>query len=147
MEARVRGTKFSIAVLTIASALTIPITAAHAITDAHAAPKCKSATPPLVAAISAGLDDGLTLRNVVAVRSRDFKKAYFVAGEVEGPGLEGSGDVGVWVTNSPSGNGLIYSVDAVAEEFSDWGPGGQTDAKFSMSDDGASAAQRCVQRA
>ncbi len=50
------------------------------------------------------------------------------------------------VTNDLNGGGLIYSVDAVAEEFSDWGPGGQTDAGFSMSDDGAQESVDCAKQ-
>jgi hypothetical protein len=40
--------------------------------------------------------------------------------------------------------GLIFSVNGFATEFSDWGDGGATDAALSMSDDGGSEAEACV---
>jgi hypothetical protein len=41
----------------------------------------------------------------------------------------------------------IYAVDEVAKEFSDWGDGGQTDAGFSINDDGAQEARACSEAA
>ena len=72
-------------------------------------------------AIAEGLtvDGGGSLRGGWIVKSSDFKKVYFVALEVDGPGIDGDGDVGTWATNSRSGAGLIYAVDPVAREFSD----------------------------
>jgi hypothetical protein len=95
-------------------------------------------------AIAQGVEAGLTLGKARAVRSDDFKKAFFIAIELDGPGLEGKGDIGTWVTNRLKGGGLIYSVDAVANEVSDWGDGGSTDAGFSMSDDGADESRDCL---
>ena len=39
---------------------------------------------------------------------------------------------------------LILSVNEAAKEFSGWGDGGETDAHFSTSDDGASEAEDCA---
>jgi hypothetical protein len=77
------------------------------------------------------------------VRSGDYEKAYFVAADIEGPGLDGR-QVGVWVTDDLGSGGLTYSVNDVAKEFSVWGDGGKTDAQFSMVDSGARAAETCV---
>ncbi len=70
-----------------------------------------------------------------------------MAAEIDGPGLEGPGTVGIWATNSePSGpvEGLIFAVDPAAQEFSDWGHGDETDAQFSQFDDGAQEAEACL---
>ena len=48
------------------------------------------------------------------------------------------------VTNDLNGAGSIYSVKARAKEFSDWGDGGETGARFSKSDDGVATAESCV---
>jgi hypothetical protein len=63
-------------------------------------------------------------------------------GQVEG----GGDDIGVWATNNidEAGGGLIFSVNEVAKEFSDWGDGSLTDARTSMTDDGAEEARDCI---
>lgn len=109
--------------------------------------RCEIVPPELLAAIASGLSvaGGGTLREAQAVKSADYTKAWFVAAEIDGPGLEGDGDIGLWVTNGlDSSYGLIYSVDGVANEFSDWGDGGATDAGFSQFDDGAQEAVDCL---
>ena len=45
--------------------------------------------------IRSGLESGLKLREVAAVRSPDHKKVGYVAGVIEGPGVDGD-TVGVW---------------------------------------------------
>lgn len=102
--------------------------------------RCAPAPGALLAAISQGLTvtGGGTLRDGSTVKSNAFSNVWMVAAEIDGPGLEGNGDIGIWATNDTSGAGAIYAVDAVAREFSDWGKGSATDA-----DDGASEAKRC----
>jgi hypothetical protein len=75
----------------------------------------------------------------------DFEKVYFVAAEIQGLGLEGDGDVGVWATNSKRAEGLILAVDGVAQEFSDWGDSDKTDAAIDQSADGVEEARACAQ--
>jgi hypothetical protein len=111
---------------------------------AYGESRCRKVPATTKDAIAQGVESGLTLRKARAVRSDDFKKAFFISVELDAPGLEGKGDVGTWVTNRLKGGGLIYSVDAVASEFSDWGEGGTTDAGFSMSDDGADESRSCL---
>jgi hypothetical protein len=114
---------------------------------------CRSAPKRLAHAIANGLtvQGGGTLRQAQAVKSGDFDDVYFVSAEIDGAGLEGSGDVGTWAkigplrVGGPVGGGLIYSVDRVATEFSDWADGGKADAQLSMEDDGAGASRECVQ--
>jgi hypothetical protein len=103
--------------------------------------RCNPASAALLSRIEQGLTvyGGGSLANGQTVKSRDFESVYFVAADIQGEGVE----VGVWATNSLT-SGLTYSVNALAKEFSDWGDGGATDARLSMSDDGAAEAEACV---
>jgi hypothetical protein len=104
--------------------------------------RCSPAPSTLLAAISQGLTvSGGGLGAGYVVKSNDFSKVWMVAAEINGPGMEGAGDIGVWATNDPSGGGMIFAVDGMAKEFSDWADGSTTDAKLSLSDDGVSAAK------
>jgi endonuclease YncB( thermonuclease family) len=112
--------------------------------------RCEDVPQALVDGIASGIkpETGATLRGAQAVRSEDFDKVWFIAADLEGPGLDGPDQIGLWATNSlEAGSGLIFSVDGTAKEFTDWGDGGQTDAHLSTNDDGASEAKACVQRA
>jgi hypothetical protein len=76
------------------------------------------------------------------VRSRDFKSVYFVSADLQGPGLNGKGEIATWATNKLRVGGLIYSADAVARAFFDWGRG----PGFSVGD-GFSESRSCARRA
>jgi hypothetical protein len=108
---------------------------------------CQPASKALVAAIEEGLTvtGGGSLRRAHIARSDDFEKVYMVAADVQGDGLEGGGDIGVWATNSPKGEGLIYAIDGVAQEFSDWGHGDQTDAAIDQFAHGVDEARACAE--
>lgn len=102
--------------------------------------RCESASAALVTAIESGLTvtGGGSLSNAVIVRSADFENVYFVAARIEGEGMDST--VGVWATNGPDADGLIFSADALAREFSEWGDG----PGFSSSDDGFAEARDCA---
>ena len=114
--------------------------------------RCQDAQQALVSAVSTGLDAGqtipstsqLSLRNAKVVKSSDFESAYFFAADLQGVGLEGSNEIGLWVSNKVDGTGSVYAVDAVANEFSVWEDGRTTEAAFSSSDDGAAEAKACA---
>jgi hypothetical protein len=111
-------------------------------------PRCTRVPPALVKVIATGLEvqGGGNLRFAQAVKSEDFESVYFVSADIQGPGLDGSGDVGTWATNRlAAGGGLIFAVDSVAQEFSDWGDADQTDANITMQDDGAQLSRECVE--
>jgi hypothetical protein len=112
-----------------------------------AAPNCGRASAALINAIETGLevDGGGSLRRGFIVRSKDFSKVFMVAAEIDGSGLRQKGDVGVWATNSRQGDGLIMAVDAVAQEFSDWGDADKTDAAIESSADGVAQAKECAE--
>ena len=119
---------------------TVPTTTAP---PAAAANRCEAVSPALVAGISSGLKGATGLRFASAVKSKDYANVYMVAADLEGPGLEGTADRAVWATNDLAGNGLIFSVDEVAKEFSSWGPGDRTNAKIGGTSDGVAQAKRC----
>lgn len=59
--------------------------------------------------------------------------SYVVAGEIDGSGMEGDGEVGIWAVAKLDGGGTIIAVNGLAREFSVWG----SDAR-----DGSSLAER-----
>ena len=76
----------------------------------------------LVVRLNEGLNinGGGSLTNVKAVKSNDFANAYFISGELYGPGLEEKGDVATFLTNKLDGTGPTFTADNVATEFSDY---------------------------
>jgi hypothetical protein len=112
--------------------------------------RCERASDVLLGAIETGLTvtAGGSLRSGFGVRSDDFERVWFVAAEIDGPGMEDAGDVGVWATNTApdvqnaADIGLIFAVDGFAQEFSDWGA--DAPEQFSMEDDGAEEARACA---
>lgn len=79
------------------------------------------------------------LRTVSAVRSRDFVSVWFIAAEVDGPGIEGTGDTHVWAKMGELADyGMIFAVGS--DGFSHV----PTNERFSPYDDGYAAASDCV---
>jgi hypothetical protein len=110
--------------------------------------RCEKVSSAVLNAIAEGLTvtGGGTLRGGYAVKSDDFSKVYMVAADIQGSGMEGNREVGVWATNSLDGTGLIFAVDGYAKEFSDWGHGDTTDVKITASSDGVSEAKECASK-
>ena len=110
-------------------------------------PKCERASRRLLQAIATGLEvnGGGKLSRGYVVRSKDFSKVFMVAAEIDGPGMEGRGEVGVWATNSKRAEGLIMAVDGLAKEFSDWGDADETDAAIDQSAHGVQEAKDCAE--
>ena len=110
---------------------------------------CQRAVKDLVSAIETGLTvtGSGGLRRAYIVRSDDFEKVYMVAAEIQGAGLEGGGDIGVWAKSGPPkvGGGLILAVDTTAQEFSDWGDADKTDASIDESAAGVNEARACTE--
>jgi hypothetical protein len=112
--------------------------------------RCVAVPQALVDAIEEGLtvQGGGVLRHAREVKSNDFNNVYMVAADLQGAGLEGASDIGVWATNSlQPGEGLIFAVDAVAKEFSDLGDADRTDAQITRAADGAQQAADCARNA
>ena len=114
--------------------------------------RCVRVSPAVLSAIKHGLtvngggayNGGGFLGEGWAVRSHDYRRAYFVAAEINGSGMYDGGDVGLWVTNTLDGEQFFYSVNSLALTFSDWGDRYPADAHFSQSDDGAPEALDCA---
>lgn len=112
-----------------------------------AAARCQPADRSALDAIESGLtvQGGGALPNGEAVESQDTD-IWFVGAEIDGPGIEEDGDVGVWaVTEDPTQKGSlggIHAVNGLAREFSDWGAAGEP--LFTMEVDGAEVAEDCL---
>jgi hypothetical protein len=114
---------------------------------ATAASRCLAVPASMVQVLTDGLTvrGGGTISSTAAVRSRAFENMYFIAAEIDGPGLERTGDVGVWASNRlEGGQGLVLAVNGIANEFSVWPSGSDSSSNIKMSDDGARQAQACL---
>jgi len=107
--------------------------------------RCEDVPTFVVESIASGLNtEGITLRNVQAVKSNDFNNVYFISADLQGPGLEGENDIVTFTRNNLESSSLTLSVDAVANEFFVWPLGKNTDANVTMNDDGAQESRDCV---
>jgi hypothetical protein len=115
---------------------TAPVTAA-------AASPCEPASSDVMTPIGNKLmPDGVRVSDGRYVRSDDHERMYFVSAELDGPGLEGEGDVATWATPSVGGAEAIYAVDDLAKEHSDWRPADEVD--VTIDDHGAQESRDCV---
>ena len=108
--------------------------------------RCEAVPAHTVLAIEEGLtvNGGGSLRAARMVRSADFERVWFVAADLQGPGLNGPADIGVWATNNQGATGSSYfAVDGVAKEFSDWGDAG---GRFSLAADGVRESRDCARQ-
>lgn len=113
--------------------------------------ECVAVPPDLVEALEEGFNTrGTSLRNAYAVKSNDLEDAWYISGDLEGPGLDGEDEIATWAKGGDLevGGGLIIASDAVAREFSDWGaaaqPGSPAAEAASMDNHGARESQACV---
>lgn len=107
--------------------------------------RCSAASEALLETIAGGLAvDGATLASGFVVQSEQFEEVYMVAAEIDGPGLEETGDVGVWATNDPAGGGPVLAVDDTAKEQSSWPVGADSNEELTIMADGAMEAEVCA---
>ena len=80
---------------------------------------CLKVSRAMVNGLNEGLQHGVKITRAAAVKAQGFHNVYFIAGKLKGPGVD---DTGVWATNHglKPGDGLIFSVDGMAREFSVW---------------------------
>lgn len=100
--------------------------------------------------IKANLQEGInteevTISKLKAVKSDDYKSAYFVSVELDGPGLEDEGDIATLTTNRLEETGIYMAVDSVAKEFFVFPDASETDAEITMVDDGADESRSCLE--
>lgn len=64
--------------------------------------------------------DSLSLRNPRAYRAGNFNRPFFIAAEIDGPGLEGDGQVATWSASAltPSDGFVVMAEDDLAVRFS-----------------------------
>lgn len=85
------------------------------------ASRCLSVPDVIAQRINDGLNtDGTSITRLQAVKSNEFASAYFISGELNGPGLERDGDIATFITNKFDYTGATFSADAIATEFSVW---------------------------
>lgn len=108
---------------------------------------CNPAPEAVINRISSGLTiaGGGSIRKAFVVKSNDYESVFFISVDLQGKGLEGERDVATFATNRLDSTGLTLSVDAVADEFSDWPLGKNTSFGISMIDDGVSDSRSCVE--
>lgn len=109
---------------------------------------CLTVSRELLNAIGSDLRvyGGGTIRRGAAVRSGAHSNAYFVAAEIDGPDLEGDGDIGIWITNKLHPPlGMILAVDGIAKEFSVYPDAERSDAQATIFDPGARESRGCLE--
>ena len=80
---------------------------------------------------------GMTVAKASAVKSPDHQKVWYIGVRFSGAGVTSA--VGLWATNGLT-DGLIFSVDGYAEQFSSF----PTQSGLSQLDAAAVAAKACV---
>lgn len=127
-----------------ADAPVVKTTEAETTTVRETRSRCQRAPSLVLRAIEQGLtvQGGGSLRNGWYVRSGDFERVYFVAADIEGPGMTGPDQVGLWTTNRVNEQRGAYAVNGFAQEFSDWGRSSQVG--ISQFDDGGIEALKCA---
>ncbi len=87
-----------------------------------------------------GTEGGIYPVAAAAVKSLDHADAYYIAIRFSALDLRDDPPVGVWASAGGIEDGMVVSVDAMAEEFS----GILKDSRFSTTDRGADEVRTCV---
>jgi hypothetical protein len=120
-------------------------------TAQEALARCENVSDVYVQNLASGITvPGISLRDVQGVQSKDYKQVWFIAADIEGPGLSGSSHIGIWSTSSiiaPEVSGRandLYAVNDLARQFTEWG----LDVKLPVSKDadGISQATACTMK-
>lgn len=107
--------------------------------------RCEAVAPEVIAALQAGLDENasLTIRGAKAVRSSDYRHAWFLAADLEGPGQDGPNQIALWLTNEIDvANPTVIPVDSLAQSAGRWSV--EAGIEVDAAKDGAAAARECV---
>jgi hypothetical protein len=104
--------------------------------------RCAPADFNLVGQLGEAVSMNVSIRNAYYVRSNDFDHVLFLSGDLEGEGLEGPDDIGVWAVDLASGSGSFYEVNDLAAENGGWIPGSTKG--FTMTSDGAAESFECA---
>jgi hypothetical protein len=99
----------------------------------------------LLAAVSAGLSSGVTIRNAYVAQSTDSGGIYFLAGDLQGQtGLDQANDIAIFASSAADGTAKILAVGAVAKQYSTFDDGGKGTPKLTVSDPAATQARSCA---
>ena len=82
-----------------------------------------------------GLIEGISISNIYTIKSQDFANVYFAGGLLNGAGV--NNEIGIWVAGYEK-QSLTMSINGIAQQFSDYPAGKNTDAQVTMNDEGAS---------
>ena len=108
---------------------------------------CNPISPSMVEVLNNGLkksEDMLDEKTAMSVKSKSFDNIYFIAAEVTGPNIHPDDKIGVWASNSLiPGEGMVWSINWTASNFSVWPSGEKSQARITMSDDGARDSASC----
>ena len=112
--------KFALVTVLVLAGLYIATTNNESDGGSAAESGCVSVLRSTLDAIEEGLivQGGGSLSNGRAKQGGDW---WYVAAEINGPGLEKLGDVGVWAMPDPNDPGPIIMAEGFAREFSQWG--------------------------
>jgi len=90
--------------------------------------------------------EGASIRAPYQVRSRLYNKIYMVAADIEGPGLEGPDDIGVWASGEIQGTDARVSwVNSTARDNTELlGGSKQGTTRFSITAHGIRESIQCV---
>ena len=91
--------------------------------------------------------DGGSIRSAHQVRSKLYNNIYMVAADIEGPGLEGPDDIGVWASGEIQGTDATLSwVNSIARDNTDLlGGSQQGTTRFTPTAHGIRESIKCVQ--
>jgi len=105
-------------------------------------PTCLDVSDETIEWIELELSDGLSLRNVKAVKSNDFASVYFISGHLVGNQLDGD-DIATFSQQNINSTGLVYPIGTVARTHSTWNDGQRTN-RVTVSNHGYRESRECV---
>jgi len=104
--------------------------------------RCQLADFNIVGQLMAAVQRGYSVRNLDYVRSNQYEHTLFLAGDMEGPGLDGTQDIGVWAIDLANGQNTFYEMNDLAAQHGGWIPGVHNG--YSMTDDGVAEVVECA---
>jgi phage-related tail fiber protein len=111
---------------------------------------CLAISARLLEAIDAGVKDvqgSNSVSQAAAYRAPERANVWFVAAEINGPGISSGEAIGVWASNfGVEGNdfGSLFSIDGIANAFSSWGSTEGTGFEISRFEKGVQEARDCL---
>jgi hypothetical protein len=111
---------------------------------------CLGISDRLFEAINSGVQDIQESNSILkasAYKAPDRANVWFIAAEIQGPGIGSGVAIGVWASSygvEDDGTGSLFSVDGIANEFSSWGSTEGTSFEISRFEDGVQESRDCL---